>query len=140
MPQVRCDIHGGGIRNWAKVYDQEEWPRPTTVVDLATIRPIAVMTPSLLGLDDVYNSVRATVRFDDIQVQKAIPVNQGTETPAPAPDGTTPPVPVAVPVGDQTAAAPTAEPEVRKAEAVTPLDSPVDAPAIQAPTPEPINF
>jgi len=32
------------------------------------------------------------------------------------------------------------EPEVRKAEAVKPLDSPFDAPAIQAPTPEPINF
>lgn len=149
LPQVRCDIHGGGIRNYAKVYDQGEWPRPVTAVDLATIRPIAVMSPSLLGFNDVYNSVRpAVVRFEDVQVQKAIPVGQEEEAPkATAPDGV--PVAAAVnadastPAADQVAtapAAPTPEPEVRKAEAVTPLDSPVDAPAIQAPTPEPINF
>ena len=35
---------------------------------------------------------------------------------------------------------PSAEPEIRKAEAVRPLDSPMDAPSIQAPTPEPITF
>jgi hypothetical protein len=140
MPQERCDVHGGGIRNYAKIYEQEEWPRPTTAVDLATIRPIAVMTPSLLGLNDVYNSVRpAAARFDDIQVQKAIPVNKTEDAPAPAPDGEAP-VPQAVPVAADQASAPVAEPEVRKAEAVTPLDSPVDAPAILAPTPEPINF
>jgi membrane peptidoglycan carboxypeptidase len=139
-PQVRCDIHGGGIRNYAKVYEQEEWPRPTSAVDLATIRPVAVMTPSLLGLNDVYNSVRpATVRFDEVEVKKAIPVEQETEGRAPAPDDT---APVAAPADQPVAAAsaPAAEPEVRKAEAVTPLDSPVDVPAIQAPTPEPINF
>jgi membrane carboxypeptidase/penicillin-binding protein len=141
-PEVRCDVHGGGIRNWAKVYDQEEWPRPTAVVDLATIRPVAVMSPALLGLDDVYNSVRATARFEDIQVQKAIPVNQDQPQDAPegAPAEAPAAVPVAAPVSEQTAAASGVEPEVRKAEAVTPLDSPVDAPAIQAPTPEPINF
>jgi 1A family penicillin-binding protein len=142
MPQVRCDIHGGGIRNYAKVYEEEEWPRPTSAVDLATIRPIAVTAPSLLGFNDVYNSVKpAAARFDDIPVQKAIPVGQEAQ-PAPA-DGSAPvavPVAEGVPVAEAVAAAPAAEPEVRKAEAVTPLDSPVDAPAIQAPTPEPINF
>jgi len=93
----------------------------------------------------VYNSVRpAAARFEDIQVQKAIPVNQEPEATTPAPEGAAPAaqaVPVAGPADQPVAAAaPTVEPEVRKAEAVTPLDSPVYAPAIQAPTPEPINF
>jgi hypothetical protein len=54
-------------------------------------------------------------------------------------------------IGEQDAAAadvsekdqapvPSGEPEVRKAEAVHPLDSPLDVPSIQAPTPEPITF
>jgi len=138
-PQVRCDVHGGGIRNYAKEYGAEEWPRAAPAVDLATIRPIAVMAPSLLGFNDVYNSVRpAAARFDDIPVAKAIAVNPEPEAPPePGPDG----APAPAPAPEQAvAAAPTPEPEVRKAEAVTPLDSPVDAPAIQAPTPEPINF
>lgn len=151
IPQERCDVHGGGIRNYTKVYEQEEWPRPTSAVDLATIRPVAVMTPALLGLTDVYNSVRPGTR-DDIPVMKAIRAGQEEGTPAsdqqaPAADGAAPaaeavPVAQAVPagVGESTVSAMPAEPEVRKAEAVTPLDSPVDAPAIQAPTPEPINF
>lgn len=141
MPQQRCDIHGGGIRNYAKKYDEEEWPRATTSVDLATIRPVAVMSPSLLGLNDVYNSVRAAaMQLDDIPVEKAIPVGQtqNGEPAANAPSGEET-VPAAQPVQAE-AAQPAAEPEVRRAEAVSPLDSPVDVPAIQAPTPEPINF
>lgn len=140
MPVVRCDVHGGGIRSYAKEFGEGEWPRAAAAVDLATIRPVAVMSPSLLGFNDVYNSVRpAAARFDDIPVQKAIPVGQDGEATQEAP-------PVAgdgIPVAQAVAAAPEApavEPEVRKAEAVTPLDSPVDAPAIQAPTPDPINF
>jgi membrane peptidoglycan carboxypeptidase len=137
-PTVRCDLHGGGLRNYAKDYGQEEWPRAVFAVDLATVRPVAVMSPTLLGLNDVYNSVRpSALRFEDIPVARAIPVGQdepAPETPAPVGEDVAP-EPDAVP-----APVPEEEREVRKAEAVTPLDSPVDAPAIQAPTPEPINF
>jgi hypothetical protein len=35
---------------------------------------------------------------------------------------------------------PDGEPEVRRAESVTPLDTPLDKPALQAQPPEPINF
>jgi len=134
MPQVRCDIHGGGIRNYAREYGQEEWPRAAAAVDLSTIRPVAVMAPTLLGLNDIYNSVKpAAQKFDDtIRVERAIAVvavEPASGARAPAPE---------VPVGPEMAAEP--EPLVRKAEAVKPLDSPIDAPSIQAPTPEPINF
>ncbi len=159
IPQIRCDIHGGGIRNYAKEYGQEEWPRPVMAVDLATIRPIAVTAPTLLGLNDVYNSVRPqSQRFDgDIPVKVAIPVKAEEKTPAETPEGAAPPAgdtiptdapaaqaanaPAAAPVAQAAPAAPTPEPEVRKAEAVKPLDqTPMDSPAIQAPTPEPISF
>ena len=140
-PNIRCDVHGGGIRNYARVYEQEEWPRPTAVVDLSTVRPVAVMSPPLLGLNDVYNSVRpTTVRLEEVEVKRALPVTREDGDSSPQPDGED--APAAAPADQPVAAAqvPAAEPEVRKAEAVMPLDSPVDVPAIQAPTPEPINF
>ena len=136
LPKIRCDIHGGGVRNYAREYDQEQWPRAAAAVDLSTIRPVAVIAPTLLGLSDVYASVRpAGERFDEtIPVARAIPVNavDGQEAGGPAAE---------VSETDKVAVeAPVAEPEVRKAEAVRPLDSPLDMPSIQAPTPEPITF
>ncbi|HEY5778633.1 MAG TPA: transglycosylase domain-containing protein [Terrimicrobiaceae bacterium] len=135
VPKIRCDVHGGGVRSYAREYDQEEWPKAASAIDLSTVRPVAVMSPTILGLNDVYGSVRpAGQRFDDaIPVARAIPVNaadgQNAEaTPEEAGNSYTADV------------RPAAEPEVRKAEAVRPLDSPLDAPSIQAPTPEPITF
>jgi membrane carboxypeptidase/penicillin-binding protein len=133
VPKIRCDIHGGGVRSYAREYDQEEWPRAAAAIDLSTVRPVAVMSPTVLGLHDVYASVKpGGQRFDDtIPVARAIPVNPAEAGPADEESG----------AGGHTAAVrPAAEPEVRKAEAVRPLDSPLDAPSIQAPTPEPITF
>ena len=136
LPQIRCDIHGGGVRNYAREYDKEQWPKAAAAIDLSTIRPVAVVAPTLLGLGDVYASVRpAAERFDDtIPVARAIPVNAADGQDA---DGAA----VETSGKDQAAVtAPAGEPEVRKAEAVRPLDSPLDMPSIQAPTPEPITF
>lgn len=139
MPQIRCDVHGGGIRNYAKEYGQEEWPRAAAAVDPSTIRPIAVLAPTLLGLSDVYNSVKpAAQKFDDsIPVARAVAVNPEPPPAAEAGENGEPAVPAveAIP-----AAEPEPEPEVRKAEAVNPLDSPLDEPAIKMPEPPPINF
>ena len=135
IPKIRCDIHGGGVRSYAREYDQDEWPRAAAAIDLSTIRPVAVMSPTILGLNDIYGAVRpAAQRFDDaIPVARAIPVN--------APDGQDAGGGPPETGSDHTAdARPAAEPEVRKAQAVRPLDSPLDAPSIQAPTPEPITF
>ncbi|MGB8465607.1 MAG: transglycosylase domain-containing protein [Terrimicrobiaceae bacterium] len=140
LPKIRCDLHGGGVRNYAREYDQDEWPRAAAAVDLSTVRPVAVAAPTLLGLGDVYASVRAAgEKFDDtIPVARAIAVNPiaGQEADGAVADASS---------KDQAAAAapapaPVAEPEVRKAEAVSPLDSPLDTPSIKAPTPEPITF
>jgi hypothetical protein len=134
LPKIRCDIHGGGVRSYAREYGQEEWPRAAAAVDLSTIRPVAVAAPTLLGLNDVYGSVRpATERFDDaIPIARAIPVNPA--------DGQDPSLVEDSGQNEVSAPPPVAEPEVRKAEAVHPLDSPLDVPSIQAPTPEPIKF
>ena len=135
VPKIRCDVHGGGVRSYAREYDQEEWPKAASAIDLSTVRPVAVMSPTILGLNDVYGSVRpAGQRFDDaIPVARAIPVN--------AADGQNAEATPEEAGNSYTAdARPAAEPEVRKAEAVRPLDSPLDAPSIQAPTPEPITF
>lgn len=132
MPTIRCDIHGGGVRHYVKEYDDSEYPRAAAAVDLALIRPVAVESPTLLGLSDVYNSVRADAqRFHDgIPVAKAIAVEkeEGGEASEEVP------VAPAVPVTEGS------EPEVRRAEPVTPLESPLDAPALQAKPPEPIDF
>jgi membrane peptidoglycan carboxypeptidase len=146
IPLVRCDVHGGGIRSYAREYDEEEWPRATAAVDLATIRPIAVMAPALLGFSDVYASVKPNGRkFDEnIPVAKAIavtpeetgdPVEENPDAASQGPgNGDT------SSEADPTAPKVMADPEIRRAEAVQPLDSPLDAPAIQAATPEPIGF
>ena len=112
-------------------------PRAAAAVDSATIRPIAVIAPTLLGFNDVYQSIRPGMeRLDDgsIPVAKAIPVN--AEKSDPNPDA---------PAGNATAAAavpdaPAADPEVRKAESLKPLDSPLDKPAILLPPPASVDF
>ena len=137
LPQIRCDIHGGGVRNYAKQYDEAEWPRAAAAVDSATIRPIAVIAPTLLGFNDVYQSIRPGMeRLDDgsIPVAKAIPVNAEKSEPNPdAPAGNAPTAPA-------TPNAPAADPEVRKAESLKPLDSPLDKPAILLPPPASVDF
>ena len=137
VPQIRCDVHGGGVRNFARQYDDAEWPRAAAAVDLSTIRPVAVAAPTLIGFNDVYQSVRpggANVDESSIPVAKAIAVGDAPDAEKKTGDGevAATPVPEAPPAP--------ADPEVRRAEAVQPLDSPLDAPAIQLPAPAPMNF
>ena len=137
IPKIRCDVHGGGVRNYTKEYDEAEWPRAAAAVDLNKIRPIAVDSPTLLGLNDVYQSVSAAVETTEdtgIPVAKAIPVNAPGDPPQ---EGAKPPAGAKPP---ESAPAPTPEPEVRKAEIVKPLDAPMDAPAIKLPPPAAVNF
>lgn len=141
VPQIRCDIHGGGVRNYAKQFDEAGWPRAATAVDLSTIRPIAVSAPTLLGFNDVYQAVRPGMeKLDDgsIPVAKAIPVSK--EPTEGAPPEAAPSAAPGTPAPDSVAAAPVEEPEIRKAESVAPLDSPLDRPVIQLPPPAPIDF
>jgi len=140
VPKIRCDIHGGGVRNYAKQFDEGGWPRAAAAVDLATIRPVAVSAPTLLGFNDIYQSVHPGMTMledGSIPVAKAIPVKKedmpAAETAAEATGGR----PEAPPVQP---APPQAEPEVRKAESIAPLDSPLDKPTIQLPPPATMDF
>jgi len=138
IPKIRCDIHGGGVRNYAKQYDEAEWPRAAAAVDLATIRPVAVIAPTLLGFNDVYQSIRPgmeTLEDGAIPVAKAIAVTPEKKDVDPGvPAGQANAIPeAAVP-------APPVEPEIRKAESLAPLDSPLDKPVIQLPPPAAMDF
>lgn len=150
IPKIPCDIHGPGIRVFAKEFIEGDWPRAQVALDLSRIRPIAVNSPALLGLTDVYGSVRAGGRDTEVPVARAIPVASASgesapEAPAPIYDYTAPP-----PLGITEESAPAASPEepgtdalpVRRAEAVSPEETEVIGvtPAVAAPTPPPIRF
>ncbi len=123
-PSIICDIHGGGVRNYAKEFDQDDWPKAAAAVDLSKIRPIAMTSSALVGFNDVYQSVRPGAESDNdanIPVAKAIPV----DTPPPSTD---------------TATALPAEVEVRRAEPVNAQSQPLEAPALSVPPPAAIDL
>jgi hypothetical protein len=134
-PTIPCDVHGTGLRIYARDQEESEWPRPVFAVDLATIRPVAVGVPALVGLNDVYRSVKPAalrMRDDEIPVAKAEAVNQQVaDAAAQVADQAAKPQP-AVPV--------TTSQEVRRAESVKPLDVPSDAASIPLEAPAPIQF
>lgn len=135
VPNIPCDVHGPGIRSYAKNYDEGEWPRAAPAVDLSRIRPIAVNSPPLIGLNDVYGSVRpGGARAEEaIPVARAIAVNEPPVPPAPyqPPLDTTSPAVTEPPPLD--AAVPRALP-------AGPLDAGEAVVPLAAPTPEPIRF
>ncbi|MEI9896921.1 MAG: penicillin-binding transpeptidase domain-containing protein [Chthoniobacter sp.] len=134
-PTIPCDVHGTGLRLYTRAQEESEWPRPVLAVDLAMIRPVAVGAPALVGLNDVYHSVKPAalrMREDEIPVAKAVPVNQQVAEAALA-DGEAPKAEAAPPP-------PVASQEVRRAESVKPLDVPSDSADIPLQVPEPIKF
>jgi len=78
MPKMLCDVHGGGIRDYTKHFAESEWPRPVLAVNLALIKPIAIDSPALIGLADIYQSVRPG-GTDNIPVQRAILIEEEKE-------------------------------------------------------------
>lgn len=139
VPQIPCDVHGGGIRSFVRQYEEGEWPRAVDPVDVSRIRPIAINAPTLIGLTDVYGSVRPGMGnlTEDVPVARAVAVN---DTPAVQPPlllhSDSPPPPPSqqdLPDGSE-------DREVRRAEAAGPLDALLESPSIPVPTPEPIRF
>lgn len=131
MPSGPCDIHGGGVRSYTKDVDQAEWPRAAAAVDLSRVRPVPVNAPTLLAQTDLYRSVNPALSIaaaDDGNIKVAR---------ATSPDGKDPGqsgptnAPVAVPIGEK---------EVRRAEAVRPMDLPTAAPVLTIPAPRPAEF
>ncbi len=128
MPKIPCDIHGGGIRSYTQEFDQEDWPRAASAIDLTKIRPIAVTSPALTGYNDIYRSVRpgeGADNDDTIPIAKAIPVN----VPPPAAEAI-----------DPAQQPPAGEIEIRRAEPVNSSPDAFEAPSLEASPPDPIQF
>jgi penicillin-binding protein 1A len=129
-----CDIHGGGVRNYSKDIDQDEWPRAAAAVDLTRVRPITVSAPTLLAQSDLYRAVNPAASgtaLDDGNVKVAR---------ATSPDGYDPGVQGNGEATNVAAALPAGEKEVRRAEAVRPMDLPTGMPVLTIPAPKPAQF
>jgi membrane carboxypeptidase/penicillin-binding protein len=139
LPSTECDIHGGGVRDYSKSLDQDEWPRAAAAIDLTRIRPIPVNAPTLLAQNDLYravNPVQRAASVDDAGVKVARATTpDGKDPGAEGTNATSTNTPVAQP-----GLTPAEEKEVRKAESVRPMDFPDAAPVINLPPPKPADF
>jgi penicillin-binding protein 1A len=129
-----CDIHGGGVRNYSKDIDQDEWPRAAAAVDLTRVRPVTVSAPTLLAQNDLYRAVNpvtsgASVDDGSIKVARAT-----------SPDGKDPGIQGTAESTNVVVALPAGEKEVRRAEAVRPMDLPTGMPVLTIPAPKPAEF
>jgi hypothetical protein len=134
LPIGPCDIHGGGVRNYNKDMDQDEWPRAAAAVDLTRVRPITLSAPTLLAQSYLYravNPVASGAAIDDGSIKVAR---------ATSPDGKDPGVQGAGAATNVAAALPAGEKEVRRAEAVRPMDLPTGMPVLTIPAPRPAEF
>jgi membrane carboxypeptidase/penicillin-binding protein len=146
-PTIPCDIHGTGLRVYARQEEESDWPKAQMAVDLSTVRPVAVGAPALVALNDVYHSVKPAalrIKGDEIRVARAELVNaevaenaiaesKSDTTPVKRAQSVTPgaePIPVPAPAAQ----------EVRRAQVVGPLDVPAGTDPIPLETPEPIQF
>lgn len=135
VPGTACDVHGNGVRNYTKGIDQADWPRAAAAVDLTRIRPIVVNSPTLLAQADAYRSVNPALQ-NSASNDDGVKVARAT-----SPDGKDPGV-------EGTKAMPPAAPqpsggsemEVRRAEAVRPMDIPSEVPVMTLPAPKPAEF
>ena len=134
MPSVECDVHGGGVRSYAKGIDPEEWPRAAAAVDLSLIHPVTVTAPTLLAQADAYRAVNPALQATDgnggeVKVARAT-----------TPDGKDPGVQGEALTNTPTSSTNTGEKEVRRAEAVRPLDLSPEQPTVVIPAPKPAEF
>jgi penicillin-binding protein 1A len=134
MPTEPCDTHGGGVRSYNRDIDQAEWPRAAAAVDLTRVRPIPINAPTLLAQNDLYRSVNPTLSVgaaEDANIKVARATSPDGKDPGTDGKGGSTNVAVALPVGEK---------EVRKAEAVRPMDLQGAAPVMTIPAPKPAEF
>lgn len=120
-PKDLCDIHGGGVRTNVRSIAAGEWPRATAVVDLAAHVPVTMQGPTVIGDFDPYNS---TLALNNAVAARALagqvaPMDSSAQVPNPT-------------EGPQ--------PEVRRAEAVRPVEDQGPEVPIKLAPPKPIDF
>ncbi|MCS7008623.1 MAG: hypothetical protein NZL93_01640, partial [Chthoniobacterales bacterium] len=139
-PKSICDVHAGGIRTYAKTYEESDWPRAAPAIDLSRIRPIAIQDPTIVGFNDIYQAVQpgfSKKDISDIPVAKAIPVEfaDGSKADAHSIGQTSEGRSVAT-------AIPVRKPEnteIRRPETI-PTPSTIERPAIELQPPPPATF
>lgn len=108
-PKIGCDVHGPN-RGLTRVAPgtpgapaPSEWPRAALAVDVQAMEPVVLKAPTVIG-NDPYNSVQSEKNVAAMRLLEGhiAPMDSSSNVPAPA-------------VG-------VAEPEVRRAEPVRPLD------------------
>jgi penicillin-binding protein 1A len=126
-PKNGCEVHSAGAgRSFVKVIPGAEWPRAALAVDVSAVQPVVLKAPTVLGVDP-YNSIQAinnAVAMKGLAGQTA-PLDSAAIVSAPSAEG-----------------AP-AEPEVRRAEAVRPMDQQQRAvldTTLKMPVPPPLDF
>ncbi|MBX9742708.1 MAG: transglycosylase domain-containing protein [Chthoniobacterales bacterium] len=123
LPHEECPIHSNKFSNRSKDPEETEWPRAVAAVDLKSITPIPVTAPTLLASTDVYQSVLfpvAPMAKEKNKLEFTLSSSGPSNNAVPAV---------------------TPEPEVRRAEPVSPLDMPSGAaPVMELPMPKPVDF
>jgi penicillin-binding protein 1A len=122
-PKDLCDVHGGGVRTNVREAAQGEWPRALPAVDVTTHTAIEMKAPTVIGDHDPYNSTQSltnAVAAKALSGQVA-PMDSSAQVPAPA--------------------APAETVEVRRAEAVRPVEEfATPQVPIKLDPPKPIDF
>ena len=127
-PREYCDVHGQGMPSSlavsntvapAPVKGQQQWPRAALAVNTTGIAPVKITTPTIIGGDDPYQSVKP--------LGNQGPVNSAAEG-------------AATPGAGVGAASSPAKVEVRRAELVRPVDQPEQEGDIKIEPPAPIAF
>ncbi len=126
-PKIGCTVHnGGGAGTFVKAVPAGEIPRATLAVDVSAVQAVALKAPTVLG-NDPYNSMQSiknAIAMKALGGQLA-PVDSSVNVPAA-------PAPKTAP----------AEPEVRRAEPVRPMQQ--QATVVESPIkldpPPPVEF
>ncbi len=124
-PKIGCSVHsGGGSGTFVKAVPAGEIPRATLAVDVSTLQTVAMKAPTVLG-NDPYNSIQSIKNAIAMKLLAGgvAPVDSSVNVPA-------------------AQAQPEAEPEIRRAEAVRPMQQQatvIDS-AIKLDPPPPLEF
>lgn len=125
LPHEECPVHNNQLSNRSKNPEESEWPRAVAAVDLKNIAPVLMTAPTLLASVDVYQSITFPIAPKIVRKNKLEATLIPTDSQA----------------SNNVLPSTAAEPEVRRAEPVTPLDLPSGAePVMELPMPKPAEF
>jgi penicillin-binding protein 1A len=118
LPKETCWMHGDDTRSFVRTLHTQDAPRAVSTADPAQVQPVPMREPTVIG-NDPFQSIKPRVKEGTQLAQSA----KSSWTPAPR----------ALPVDKS-------PPQVRRAEPVGPLDRQQTQPAVDMPTPPPVDL